>query len=128
LQVFSLSLDETTDVTSKARLAIMARFSDGNSMREELITIVYLTVGTNGKEIFYVTSKTFSELAIDVSKVVSITTDGASNMVGKNVGFVKLLKDKIGHEIIPFHCIIHQEVLCAKSGFNEFDEIMSTVT
>jgi hypothetical protein len=84
-----------------------------------------LTVGNTGKEIFDVISNIFSELNIDVSKVVSITTDGASNMVGKNVGFVKLFKDSIGHEIIPFHCIIHQEVLCSKSGFNE---IMTTIT
>jgi hypothetical protein len=98
----------------------MARFSDGNSMREGLIKLVSLSVGTTGKEIFDVVSKTCMELAIDVSKVVSITTDGAPNRVKKNVGFVKLFKDKIGHEIIPFHCIIHQEVLCAKSGVNKF--------
>jgi hypothetical protein len=36
---FSISLDETTDVTSNARLAIIARYSDGLTMREELIKL-----------------------------------------------------------------------------------------
>jgi hypothetical protein len=118
---FSISLDETTDVTSKARLAILVRFSSGNFMREELLKLGSLTLGTTGKEIFDVVYKTFNDYNIDISKIVSITTDGAPNMVGKNLGFVKLFKDKIGHAIIPFHCIIHQEVLCSKSGFVEFN-------
>jgi hypothetical protein len=73
-------------------------------------------------------TKVFESLNIDISKIVSITTDGAQNMVGKVVGFKKLFTDKIGHPIIPFHCIIHQEVLCAKTGFNELNEIMESVT
>jgi hypothetical protein len=125
---FSISLDETTDVTSKARLAILARFSDGISMREELIKLVSLTVGTTGQEIFDIVYKTFNDMNIDTTKIVSITTDGAPNIVGKNLGFVKLFKDNIGHPIIPFHCMIHQEVLCVKFGFAELNEIMTTVT
>lgn len=32
------------------------------------------------------------------------------------------------HPIINFHCIIHQEVLCAKSGLEAFDDILSIVS
>ena len=35
-------------------------------------------------------------------------SDGAFNMVGRNVGFVKIFTSVIGHRILPFHCIIHQ--------------------
>lgn len=51
---------------------------------------------------------------IDLKKIASITSDGAPSMVGKNVGFIKQLKQDIGHSVIEFHCLIHQEVLCAK--------------
>jgi hypothetical protein len=39
---FSISLDETTDATSNARLAIIVRYSDVITMREELIKLATL--------------------------------------------------------------------------------------
>ncbi|KAK1328732.1 hypothetical protein QTO34_012307 [Cnephaeus nilssonii] len=108
---FSISLDETTDVTSHAQLAIIGRYSDGLTMREELIKLVSVSTSKSGSKIF-----------------VSVTTDGAPNMVGEKVGFVKLFTEAIGHPIVPFHCIIHQEALCAKAGFTDLNDLMSVVT
>jgi len=125
---FSISLDETTDVTSHAQLAIIGRYSDGLTMREELIKLVSVSTSKSGSEICKVVIQTFPDLSIDISKVVSVTTDGAPNMVGKKVGFVKLFTEAIGHPIVPFHCIIHQEALCAKAGFTDLNDLMSVVT
>ena len=49
-------------------------------------------------------------------------------MIGRNVGFVKLFTEVVGHRILPFHCIIHQEVLCAKAGLKELNNVVSVVT
>ncbi|KAK1338701.1 hypothetical protein QTO34_019358, partial [Cnephaeus nilssonii] len=125
---FSISLDETTDVTSHAQLAIIGRYSDGLTMREELIKLVSVSTSKSGSEIFKVVIQTFRDLSIDISKVVSVTTDGAPNMVGEKVGFVKLFTEAIGHPLVPFHCIIHQEALCAKAGFTDLNDLMSVVT
>ncbi|XP_069588396.1 general transcription factor II-I repeat domain-containing protein 2-like [Ranitomeya imitator] len=125
---FSISLDETTDVTSHAQLAIIGRYSDGLTMRKELIKLVSVPTSTSGSEICKVVMQTFCDLSIDISKVVSVTTDGAPNMVGKKVGFIKLFMEGIGHPIVPFHCIIHQEALCAKAGFTDLNDLMSVVT
>ncbi|KAK1345897.1 LOW QUALITY PROTEIN: hypothetical protein QTO34_008362 [Cnephaeus nilssonii] len=88
---FSISLDETTDVTSHAQLAIIGRYSDGLTMREELIKLVSLSTSKSGSETCKVVIQTFRDLCIDISKVVSVTTDGAPNM----------------------------EALCAKAGFTD---------
>jgi hypothetical protein len=128
VKVFSISLDETTDITSKSRLAIMTRHSDGFKMREELVALENLPHKTTGFEICRVVDQAFVDNKIDIRKIVFITTDGAQNMVGKLTGFKKLFTDKIGHSVVPFHCIKHQEVLCAKSGFICLNEIMETVT
>jgi hypothetical protein len=96
-------------------------------MREELIKLESVPISTSGNEICKVAIKIFSDLNTDISKIVSVTTDGAPNMVGKNVGFVKLFMEAIRHPLVPFHCIIHQ-VLCAKSGFSELNDLMSVVT
>ncbi|XP_069610593.1 general transcription factor II-I repeat domain-containing protein 2A-like [Ranitomeya imitator] len=125
---FSISLDETTDVTSHAQLAIICRYSDGLTMREELIKLLSVPTSTSGSEICKVVMQTFCDLSIEISKVVSVTTDGAPNMVGKKVGFVKLFTEGIGHPIVPFHCIIHHEALCAKAGFTDLNDLMSVVT
>lgn len=52
----------------------------------------------------------------------------APNMVRKNAGFMKLFMEAIAHPLVPFHCIIQQEVLCAKAGFTELNDLMSVVT
>lgn len=117
---FSISLDETTDITSSARLAIITRYFHGDFVHEELINLENLPQNTTGKM--------FLKRQIDLSKVVSVTTDGAPNMVGRNVGFVKNFTEAVGHPLVSFHCIIHQEVLCAKAGFKDFIDLMKVVT
>ena len=124
----SICLDETTDITSFARLAIFARYSSGHEMYEELLSLETLSLNTTGKDICVIVVNTLRERNIDMSKIVSVTTDGAPNMVGRNVGFVKLFTEVDGHPVLPFHCIIHQEVPCAKVGLKELNDVSSIVS
>ncbi|GFY55673.1 hypothetical protein TNIN_424551 [Trichonephila inaurata madagascariensis] len=52
---------------------------------------------------------------------VSITTDGATSMIGPNIGMVTLLQERLAHcgvELLQLHCIIHQKNLCGEElGF-----------
>ncbi|XP_076763723.1 general transcription factor II-I repeat domain-containing protein 2A-like [Xylocopa sonorina] len=52
--------------------------------------------------------------------------NGAKSMTGVRKGFVAILKEKIYHEILVYHCIIHREVLCAQT-FPEFMELVITI-
>ncbi|KAJ1107684.1 hypothetical protein NDU88_005073 [Pleurodeles waltl] len=46
-------------------------------------------------------------------------------MVGHDRGFVSLLKKKLtGQPVIDYHCIIHQEVLCAKLKHGELNNLL----
>jgi len=56
----------------------------------------------------------------DLSKLVSVTTDGAPFVVGSTKGLSQVLIDHCSalgsaQEIRKVHCFIHQESLCAKS-------------
>ncbi|KAL6461064.1 hypothetical protein MHYP_G00310300 [Metynnis hypsauchen] len=62
---------------------------------------------------------------IDLKQVVSVTTDGAPAMVGKDQGAVTRMKEN-NPDLIAYHCLIHQTVLCASLS-EHFAEVMNTV-
>lgn len=65
----------------------------------------------------------------NLSKLVSLSTDGAPAMTGKNIGVVKMIRDyrktKTNSEwnLLGIHCIIHQFALTGKV---EEDEVCNT--
>uniref|UniRef100_H2ZZS8 DUF4371 domain-containing protein n=1 Tax=Latimeria chalumnae TaxID=7897 RepID=H2ZZS8_LATCH len=68
------------------------------------------------------------DLSLQWDKLVGVTTDGAPAMVGEANGFIGCLKKNIGDRaalLKQYHCIIHQEALCAK--YLKFKEVMEFV-
>lgn len=65
-------LDENT---ISARLAVFAQCCIVNDMKEELFIITTLLTTTEGTNIRTVVKNSFTENEIDLSKIVSITTD-----------------------------------------------------
>ena len=76
-------------------------------MREELVKLIALTGRTTGLDVFEEFVDTFMKINIDLQKIVSVTTDGAPNMIGKNIGFIQLLKQNVQHSLNECHCLIH---------------------
>lgn len=66
----------------------------------------------------------FSSWQIDISKAVSITTDGTPSMTGEKARFVNLFAREVDHKLIGFNCIIHKDVLCAKVSLQEFKDCL----
>ena len=58
---------------------------------------------------------------------MSVTTHGVPSMTCKKAGFVNLFTTEVGHTLIGFHCIIHEEALCMKSGLKALQEVMQIV-
>lgn len=68
---------------------------------------------TKGTDIF----KTVMEILVKYDafqKLYSVTTDGAPAMSGPNQGFYGLLREQIP-KLRFFHCLLHQENLCAQN-------------
>jgi hypothetical protein len=59
------------------------------------------------------------KLNIPIQKLVGVVTDGAPSMAGKNSGLSSLIakdvKNTACRDLFVYHCLIHQENLCAKS-------------
>ena len=63
-----------------------------------------------------------------MKKIFSVTTDGASAMIGQHGGFVNLIEQKIRHPVIKLPYIVHQKNFCAKISNSALNDVMSTVT
>lgn len=130
-QAYSICLDETTDMTDTAQLAIFVRGVDQDfNVTEELLKLASMKGTTTGEDVFDEIKTVFAENGLVLPKLTGITTDGAPAMVGRKSGVVGLLKAELvklegSEQLIASHCIIHQENLCAKEL--KMDHVMTVV-
>ncbi|XP_023220117.1 general transcription factor II-I repeat domain-containing protein 2B-like [Centruroides sculpturatus] len=64
---------------------------------------------------------------INTTHLVSVATDGALSMTGVQKNFVTLLQKFLDGKLLTFHCILHQETLCAQTFPPECTELMNFV-
>jgi hypothetical protein len=113
---YSIALDESTDIGDTAQLAVFIRFILPDFVvREELLGLVGLKGNTTGSDIKCALVQLLETHNIEPSKLAAVTTDGAPSMIGRYIGAVTLLRqENCFPNFLSYHCLIHQEALCAK--------------
>lgn len=113
---FSIQCDESVDSSSAAQLMVFIRtVFDDVTTKEELLTLLPLKTTTRGVDIYNAVKEFFAEKKVPLEKLVSVTTDGASAMIGRHTGFIAHCKgDTEFPNFMHYHCIIHQQALCAE--------------
>ncbi|XP_042228654.1 general transcription factor II-I repeat domain-containing protein 2-like [Homarus americanus] len=128
---FSVTIDESTDVSDVAQLAVFIRGVDENmQVTEEFVKLVPVKGTTTGEDIFVGLVGALDKLGVDWAQTVSLATDGAPQMMGRKADVATKLKEKLravnpNHQIYNVHCIIHKEVLCSKTL--KMDKVMDVV-
>ena len=124
--LYSLALDKSTDQIDTAQLAIFVRGVDSNfNVFEELLSIASLKNRTTGEYMFKAFKNVMEFYDLRFKNLAGVATDGAPSMIGKHSGLAAFLKKQEGidkNTFIDYHCIIHQENLCAKTL--QFDAVM----
>ena len=129
--LWSFAIDENTDVKDAAQLAIFIKGVDKElNETEELLSLQCMKDTTTGANIFSEVLNAFDKFGLNLSTLCGIATDGIRAMCGTGMGFVGLLKSalkekNISDNIATFHCINHQQNLCAKSL--KFKHVMGPV-
>lgn len=130
---FSLALDESTDICHTAQLVFWVRYDlNGETFQEDMLAMVPVGENTRGLDIFNAFQEVSTRFELDLHKLASVASDGAPSMIGKLNGFVKLLKDYLNsigakQPLISYHCIIHQQNLCAKA-LGKDNKVLATIT
>ncbi|TWW53777.1 SCAN domain-containing protein 3 [Takifugu flavidus] len=99
---------------------------DDFSTKEELLTLLPLKTTMRGVDIYNAVKEFLVEKKVPLEKLVSVTTDGAPAMIGRHTGFIAHCKgDTEFSNFLHYHCIIHQQALCAK--VIGFEHVMTPV-
>ena len=109
--IYSVQIDFTQDITSTDKCSVILRFVREN-VKERLLAVVHSHWAT-GADLCNLLKKVLLKQNIDVSKCMSDSTDGASNMSGQYNGFTAFLeKESPGHIYIWCYTHLFNLVLC----------------
>uniref|UniRef100_A0A8D2LVJ3 Uncharacterized protein n=1 Tax=Varanus komodoensis TaxID=61221 RepID=A0A8D2LVJ3_VARKO len=98
------------------------------NVSEELLDLQSLKNQTRGTDLFVSACSAVDDMKLLWNNVTGIITDGAPAMAGERSGLSTLVRNKVSEEggkAIQLHCIIHQQVLCAKHL--KYDHVMKPV-
>ena len=92
----TIAIDEIVDITGIAQLAVFIKACDNEfSIYEEVIELIFMHDTTTCQNIFGKVEQVLHEYDFYLSKLVCLSTDGATNMVGRHNGVVAKLQAKI---------------------------------
>ena len=123
----SLAIDESIDNTNNAQLMVFVRYYNAGVKEfcQDLIGVTNLKQRTRGEDISEALKSMLDSRNIDVKFIISVTTNGAPSMIGRGRRLTAQLKED-NPNMINYHCITHQSVLCAIMG-DEFYKVMKTI-
>uniref|UniRef100_H3A3U8 Uncharacterized protein n=1 Tax=Latimeria chalumnae TaxID=7897 RepID=H3A3U8_LATCH len=124
---FSLILDELTDIGGTTQLALLTRYVCEAGVKEELLTVLPLTEQNQGEDIVKVIWDCLENRNLKTDNLISICMVSSLDTMGRNKEIVQLLENKLSHSPLTFHCIIHEEALCAQALGKDMQDVMSLV-
>ena len=124
---YSIACDESKDESDIELKALFFRYVHSVGPQEEIIELIPLKAQTRGEDICEAILECLREKGINTTHLVSVATDGTLSKTGAQKGFVVLLQKTLDRNLLSFHCILHQEALCAQTFPPECTQVMKVV-
>ncbi|XP_053385814.1 zinc finger protein 862-like [Mercenaria mercenaria] len=123
--VFSLVLDESTDNANKKRVLLYSQCVSEDGLEYCLLSNKQIKDGSaNAINIVNLVVSELKEKKIDISKMVGVSTDGASVMTGKTGGVVQRLHEYLPN-IVGIHCVAHRTALATSQAARDIPDMCS---
>lgn len=116
---YSLLVDESTDISCRKDLCICIRyFSVKNAAVMSALLGIVEVISTTADALYETIKEFLENLGLDLTKMVGLGTDGASNLCGVNCSLFTKLRQHSPH-LILVRCVCHSLHLCAQAAFKE---------
>ena len=122
---YSLMLDESTDNGLELHLIVYATYLQCGGIgpqRTEYMGLIKILNG-KGRTVYEHLKQLLKDRCLEERKLVGLATDGASSMVGNDIGAISLMRNDIPN-LIGVHCIAHREALVIADVSKYFPELM----
>lgn len=111
---FSLIIDETTDISDKKTLAVIARYWKGNSVRDRFLDLLEVQSGT-AAHLFDAIKSLLEKSNISLQNIIGFGADNASVMLGHLNGVHAKFKEIVPNIVVQ-GCACHSLHLCASNA------------
>ena len=113
--IFSIQLDESTNISIVSHLMVFVRWASVTSIEEAIIFCFPLQLNTTrAADILQKVDDYFKKWKLKWENLYSVCTDGASAMIGARSGFAKRVK-KLAPGATSVHCMIHRQALASRT-------------
>ncbi|XP_040275720.1 protein ZBED8-like [Bufo bufo] len=126
LPIFSIQLDESTDVANCSQLLVFVRYINDGDFKDEFLFCKPLETTTTAHDVFDKVGSFLKEHQISWEKVCGVCTDCAPAMLGCRSGFQRVVLNE-SPKVIGTHCMIHRQILATKTLPQNLQEVMKSV-
>ncbi|XP_007648258.1 zinc finger BED domain-containing protein 5 [Cricetulus griseus] len=126
LPIFSIQLDESTEVANCSQLLMYVRYINDGDFKDEFLFCKPLNTAATARDVFERVGSFLKEHKLSWEMVCGICTDGARAMLGCQSGFQHLVLNE-SPKVIGTHCMIHLQTLAMKTLPQDLKEVMQSV-
>ena len=112
--MFSIQLDETTDVASCSQLLVFCRYFTESDMKDNMLFCSALESTTKAVDVMQTLAKFFDQEELKWENLCGVCTDGAPAMLGARSGLQTLVRNR-SPDAVSMHCMIHRQALASKT-------------
>ena len=112
--MFSIQLDETTDVASCSQLLVFCRYFTESDMKDNMLFCSALESTTKAVDVMQTLAKFFDQEELKWENLCGVCTDGAPAMLGARSGLQTLVRNH-SPDAVSMHCMIHRQALASKT-------------